>query len=196
MNNIEVELRSQFNRAKYEELYRLFQHQAEQLGVDDKDMHFFIYPDKLLKVVNNLAKKTAKISLKLNKIGLAGNDFEEHEVFIAPEQVAETITIFKLIAGTEAEYQHTFNQRDNYNYKGVEIALKWSNNWGYHLELEKMVEIQEDVTAAEQEMQKLAEELGIRIMTQEELKELTDRIDAQAREGKVVEQEIPVRPEL
>ncbi|MCD6225989.1 hypothetical protein J7J95_02855 [bacterium] len=103
---------------------------AEDLGPDDKNILFFILPDKLLKVVDNKPKRTAKIVLKLNKIG-KGSDFEETEIPIDPSQVEKVVTMFKKLGFTEV--QESSQKHHNYRYKDVEIALKWSKVWGYHI---------------------------------------------------------------
>ena len=61
--NIEVELRSQFKRSDYERLYKYLKENAKDLGEDDKEMHFYIFPDKLLKVVNNITKQKDRKSV-------------------------------------------------------------------------------------------------------------------------------------
>lgn len=37
------------------------------------------------------------------------------------------------------DIQNTFQKRHNFIYKEVELALKFSDTWGYHLELEVVV---------------------------------------------------------
>ena len=154
---------------------------AQDLGEDDKDVYFFLFPDKLLKTVHNTSKKTAKIVLKLNKIG-KGNDFEETEVSIAQQDFDKATKLFiKIHAG---EYMHSFQKRHNYLYGGVELALKWSEAWGHHLELEVVVS---DV-ARKEEMEKkiaiVAKELGVYIMTDQELLEFTQAAEVEYKNKK------------
>ena len=94
-------------------------------------------PDKLLKVVDNISKNNAKIVLKLNKIG-KGSDFEEIEIPIGREQINDFVKILNALGFTD-NIMHSFQKRQNYVYKGVEVALKHSEVWGYHLELEIMI---------------------------------------------------------
>lgn len=77
--NIEIEFRSMFGKTKYLGLMKFLGENGEDLGEDDRDTYFFIFEDKLLKVVKYLTKKSGKISLKLNRIG-KGSDFEEIEI--------------------------------------------------------------------------------------------------------------------
>ena len=173
--NIEVEFRSIFDNDKHRELAEFLGVNAESLGDDDKDVYFFIFPDKLLKVVNNVSKKTAKLVLKLTKIG-QGSAFEEIEVPIEQSDVDKAVRIFTSLGCDNV--MRSYQQRHNYLYKGIELALKYSDHWGYHLELEIMISDPRDKEAAEEKINAIASELGVHIMTDEELKEFTAKAEA------------------
>lgn len=172
--NIEIEFRCRFNEKKYKQLKDFFKKNAKNLGEDDKDVYFFMFPDKLLKTVNEVSKKKAKIVLKLNKIG-KGNDFEEIEIPIEQKYFEKTAEIFKALK--TRDFMHSFQKRHNYLYKGVELALKWSEIWGYHLELEiKINDINQKLTA-EKKILAVAKELDVRIMTNDDLKKFTKKAE-------------------
>ena len=175
MKNIEIEFRSRFSRLKYNELKTFLGKNADDLGDDNKDVYFFLFPDKLLKVVDNVSKKSAKIVLKLNKIG-KGSHFEEIEIPIDRKYFKKTAKTFILLGF--GDYMHSFQKRHNYSYKGVELALKWSKIWGYHLELEVVVNKMIKKAPAEKKIFSVAEELGVKIMTDDELKKFTRRAEA------------------
>lgn len=172
---IEVEFRARFDEDKYKELELFLKAKAEDLGKDDKNVFFFIFPDKLLKVVDNVSKKTAKIVLKLNKIGL-GSDFEEIEIPISSSEVSKAVNMLSLL-NLGADLMESFQKRHNYRYKGVEVALKYSNHWGYHLEIETMIDSLEQKKEAEQKIKEVAKELDIHLMTDEELKAFTQEAE-------------------
>ncbi|MEK6839910.1 MAG: CYTH domain-containing protein, partial [Nanoarchaeota archaeon] len=157
--NIEIEFRAMFGSEKYEELEKFLNDNAKDLGEDDKDVYFFMFPDKLLKVVNNVSKRNAKFVLKLNKIG-RGSDFEEIEVPISQKDFEKTADIFTNLKMGDS--MHSFQKRHNYLYKGVELALKWSEIWKYHLELEIVVNDPIDKTKAENKIFAVAKELGVK----------------------------------
>jgi adenylate cyclase class IV len=173
--NIEIELRSRFSLEKYNELEKFFTTHASDLGEDDRDVYFFLFPDKLLKAVHNVSKKSAKLVLKLNKIG-KGSDFEEIEIPIRQEDFEKAAHMF--IALETGEYMRSYQKRHNYLYKEVECALKWSELWGYHLELEIVVKDKKEKATAEEKIRFVAEELGVKIMTDQELKEFTEKAEA------------------
>jgi predicted adenylyl cyclase CyaB len=174
--NIEIEHRARFEEGKYNELQKFLGASAEDLGQDDKDVYFFLFPDKLVKTVNNVSKKTAKIVLKLNKIG-KGSDFEEIEIPIHQEDFDKATKLF--ITLETGEYMRSYQKRHNYLYRDIELALKWSEDWGHHLELEVVVNDISKKEDAEKKIFALAEELGVKIMTNQELLEFTQVAEAE-----------------
>jgi len=175
MKNIEVELRSQFDKKTYDRILEFLTENAKDLGTDDKRVWFFFMPERLLKVTNNVSKRTGKITLKLTKIG-HGSSFEEIEFPIAEEDVEKAVRIFETL-GHKYLVEPTILRHD-FEYKDVEIAIKYSETWGYHLELEMMVNSKDEAPAAEEKMHAVAQELGINIMTDDELKDFTGHVEA------------------
>lgn len=171
---IEVEFRARFDEKKYEELKKFLSERAEDLGEDDKDVFFFLFPDKLLKAVNNVSKGSAKIVLKLNKIG-KGSDFEEIEVPVAQRDFEKAAKIFTKVLTCDS--MRSFQKRHNYLYQEVELALKWSEIWGHHLELEVVVGDPSSKSEAEKKIFAVAEELGVTVMTDAELREFTEKAE-------------------
>ncbi len=174
-NNIEIELRSVFNKKKYNEIKKFLKEKAKDLGADNKDVYFFIMPDKLSKVVNNISKGDAKIVTKLNKIG-QGDLFKEIEVTINKKDFEKAVKLFKSLDLTN-NVMHSFQQRHNYLYKEVELALKYSEVWGYHLEMEIVINGLKKEKEAKKKLCSVAKELNVQIMTDEELTKFTQKAE-------------------
>jgi len=174
--NIEIEFRSLFNGEKHQELMAFLSKNAEDLGEDDKDTYFFIFKDKLLKVVKNISKGTGKIVLKLGRIGQK-LDWEEMEI---PLHIDEVDRLAQLFLALHLPGQMIYNgqKRHNFLYKGVEIAVKHSEDWGYHAELEVVINNSEEKSEAEEKIREVAKELGLSLMTDEEQLKLTRSIEA------------------
>ncbi len=181
--NIEIEYRSRFSEVDYKRLFDFLTHHAKNLGQDDKDVFFFIMPDKLLKVVNEIAKKKAKIVLKLNKIG-KGSDFEELEIPIRQDSVMPAVRLFKHLELTN-NIMHSFQKRHNFFYRGVEIALKHSDEWDYHAELETVISNTKDKKDAIEKIAKVTKELDIRLMSEKELREFTRKAEIKYRRKRI-----------
>jgi len=174
LKNIEVEYRAKFSKAKYDKLLKFLLKKAKDLGADDKRVWFFCLPDKLLKVTHNISLKSGKITLKLTKIG-KGSHFEEIEFPVGEESVEPAIKLF-----TNLGYKYLFEPvilRHNFSYKGVELALKYSKTWGYHLELEIEIASLAQKGRAEEKIFKVAGELGVKLMSEEELWTFTQNIE-------------------
>jgi predicted adenylyl cyclase CyaB len=174
MKNIEVELRSLIDECKFIKLNRYLRNHGKYLGEDNKDTFFFLFSDKLLKVTNNFSKHSAKITLKLNKIG-RGSDFKEIEIPISQDDVGKTIEAFKHLGFRDNQYSYQY--RHNYIYKGIEIAVKYTQSWGFHVELELLVDEDEDKEEVKRKILAVAESIGLQIMSDKELKDFTSKID-------------------
>lgn len=171
MKNIEIEFRAIITKDKYEWLNNLLKLKAEDLGEDNKETVFYILPDKLFKVVNETSKKKAKIVLKTNRLG-CGIDFGEWELAISPNDYEKAVEMFNGI-NLPGKSTKAWQERHNYLYKGVEVAVKFSEQWKYHVEMEIVIDDISKKNEAEIQIKKLADELGIKLMTEDEIKEFT-----------------------
>ncbi|PIZ57454.1 hypothetical protein COY23_01390 [bacterium (Candidatus Torokbacteria) CG_4_10_14_0_2_um_filter_35_8] len=190
MKNIEIELRSLIDENKFIELNRFLKENGKYLGEDNKDTHFFLFPDKLLKVTNNLSKQSAKITLKLNKIG-KGSDFKEIEIPISQVDVDKTVEAFKYLGFTNNQYSYQF--RNNYMYKDIGIAVKYTQSWGFHVEMDLVISEEDNKEETYKQISSVAKELGLTIMSDDELKKLTDKIDNGWNRGKYTKDTFKVK---
>lgn len=182
---MEIEMRARFDEGTYDRLVERLERDGEDLGRDDKHIYFYVLPDKLLKVTDNTAAGTAKISLKTSRIG-QGAAFPETEIAIAREDVPAAVRVFNAL-GFEKRMHQAFNRRHNFRFQGVEIAVKWSEAWGHHAEFEVLLDdaasgaAQEEATAR---IRAVAAELGIDLMSEQELAEFTAAFEAAEQERK------------
>ncbi|MEV7170004.1 CYTH domain-containing protein [Streptomyces sp. NPDC093224] len=187
---IEIEMRARFTKEAHDQLVARLKADGEDLGNDDKHIYFYVLPDQLLKVTDNTAAGTAKITLKGSKIG-QGSAFAETEFAIAPADVAAAVKVFNGL-GFEAAMHEAFNFRHNYRFAGVEIAVKWSEAWGYHAEFELLLDDAASDAARDEATAKImdvAAELGVTLMTEQELADFTAAFEAAEQERKEREQQ-------
>lgn len=175
----EVELRAQFDKAQYNKLMEYLHKSAKDLGQDDRVNYIFIFPNKFLKIVHATSQATAKLAFKQGNLGTS-RSFKEIEVEFDASKFADMAEIFKKLE-LPAKVHKTAQIRHNYLFKGVEIAMKHSKNWGYHAELEIMVDNISQRDKAEIKIKTVAEELGIKLMSNKEIIELRHRIDAKSK---------------
>ncbi len=164
---IEVEFRARFSQGEHERLKTFLDEHAECLGPDDKRCIYYIFHDRLLKIVHNISKHDAKVSLKMNRLG-EGSAFRETEVYFQEKDFDAMKELFNHL-DLGATIAEEGQQRINYIYKGCEIALKYGKTWGYHLEIEKMIPDSSMQEQAEKDIRSVTDELGIQIMTEEEI---------------------------
>lgn len=192
---VEIEMRARFPKGVHDQLVARLKAAGEDLGPDDKHIYFYVLPDQLLKVTDNTAADTAKITLKGSRIG-QGAAFEETEFAIARDDVAAAVKLFNAL-GFEAAMHEAFNFRHNYRFDGVEIAVKWSEAWGYHAEFEVLLEDGAPDAAraeAEAKITDVAMALGVTLMTEQELADFTAAFEAAEKERKECEQQAaPIR---
>lgn len=179
---LEIEKRGLLNEEKYNELLSFLSENAKNLGEDDKDVVYYIYDDKLLKVVNNLSKNNAKISLKMNKLGDSVAT-EELEVFFDKDNFLQMKKIIEKVCSPKQIIEGE-QKRKNFMYKECEISVKWSKDYQYHFEIEKMTENKSDISLLEKEIDIVLSELGLISMTNDEIKSFQKKIEETAKDSK------------
>lgn len=178
-------MRARFDRSTYDRLISRLEQQGKDLGCDDKHIYFYVLPRKLLKVTDNTAAGSAKITLKSSRIG-QGAAFPESEIPIAREDVPVAVRIFNEL-GFEATMHEAFNERRNFRFRGVEIAMKWSQAWGPHAEFEVLLDDapgQAALDEAETRIRRAAADLGVTLMSEQELADFTAAFEAAERDRK------------
>ncbi|OGG78299.1 hypothetical protein A3A36_03045 [Candidatus Kaiserbacteria bacterium RIFCSPLOWO2_01_FULL_52_12b] len=177
----EIEHRALLTDESYKTLADKLAHEATLLGTDDKEISYYIFPDKLLKVARNISKGTGKLSLKLNTLG-AGSSFQEFEVLF-PEDSFETMKSICERISTPDQVISGTQKRTDYKYKEVEIALKWSEDWGYHVEFEIMIPDLSGKDAADTHIAEVAKALSVTLMTEEEVGAFLAEVRSKKKDG-------------
>lgn len=172
----EIEHRALLTEELFSELESTLLKDGNFLGQDDKEVAYYIFSEKLLKVVKNTSKKTGVLSLKLNALG-NGSSFQEFELSFAPEDFDTMRTICDSISTPNQVIVGT-QRRKNFSYNDVEIALKWSEDWGYHAEFELMIEDLSEKDSADAKIRQVAGELSVTLMTEEEVAAFSAKVRA------------------
>jgi adenylate cyclase class IV len=175
MTHIEIEFRSTITKEKFDWLNDFLSSNGQDLGRDDKETMFYVMPDNFFKVVNETSKKQAKIVLKSGHIG-SSHALKEWEIKISPSDFETTVELFSYLL-SDSKKIRSHQTRHNYLYQGVEIAVKYSEEWQYHVEMEIIINDNKEKTSGEEKIKKLAQELGIKLMTNEEVKNFAKKIE-------------------
>jgi adenylate cyclase class IV len=168
---IEVEERAMFSREEHDRLMAFLLAHATDLGRDNRRIHWFPLDGGHLKVSDAVDQGKAKIAYKGGAIG-GDSTFRELEISISRDQIDQYVALFQAL-GLGGLYHESPNDRHNFEYLGVEIALKYSEAWGHHAELEILLDdgaTADQITAAKAKIRQVADKLQVHIMTPEELR--------------------------
>lgn len=139
---------------------------AQSQKSDNKTSYFFVLADINVSIASSPAKTVVKY--KGGQLG-KGNGFVEHEFAIDPQGLPEALKLFSVLLKCEPQVSEQF--RINYDMgDGVEVALKYTHMWGFHLEFEKVYRAADEADKGHREEQarveltKLAKQLGVQFI--------------------------------
>lgn len=172
--NIEVERRAVVDQDTWQALSKTLKTSgAEDLDDDDTETTFYLTDTWQAKVQRRLAPGgEAKIAWKSG-----GNDGaaqrKEIEVPIDVAHIGEANQLVAALA-PQAKVFETLQRRHDYRLDGVGIAVKHSDDWGYHVEFDMVIE--DDARAAEaiRQIEAVADKLGVRLLSADEEKQLVE----------------------
>jgi hypothetical protein len=153
---------------------------AQTSTLDNKISYFFVLPDVNISIAASPDKTVVKY--KGGQLG-RGNGFEEHEFSIQPDALPEAIKLFSSLLKLAPQVSEQF--RINYDMgNNIEVALKYTQMWGFHLELEKLYTAtdgtkHEQAAQAKHELETVAEQLVIHFITDEAM----ERFKAEGQQG-------------
>ena len=187
---IEIEYRSLITEEDFLRLKKFLGEHAQNLGDDNKDTYFYVWPDKVIKVVDNKTTGKAKIVLKPGRIHTQSH-FHESELTLIP---AEISTAKQFCENLEPEkIMQAYQFRTNYEYKGVEIAVKYTQSFGFHVELEILVDDENKKEEAGERIRLVAEELGIRLLSAEDLQRVVVELEGGMNYGAYTNENFPYK---
>lgn len=166
---IEVEKRGLLTKERYLDLISRLHKDAIEKGENNTETFFYLQESAQTKVQRNVSSKSAKIAWKSG--GNSGTEKRtEIELAIQYKDYDLANTLVKKLL-TDAQVFSTNQLRRDYVLDGVQIALKYSEDWGYHAELEQVVDSDAGVDSAIQSITSLADKLDIRLLSKEEERE-------------------------
>lgn len=172
---IEVEKKAIVTKDELESVRKaLIEMGAKDLGENNTESYFYLQDDCQLKVQLRTSKGDAKIAWKSGGFNGAAAREEIELPFPLDSGEAAQKLVERLLPN--AQKVKTIQVRHDLKLGDIEIALKWSEQWNYHIELDTEVESEADAEQAKEKLQTLADKLAIHLMTEVEEKALTDAI--------------------
>ena len=171
--NIEVELRGLMSEEKYHQIIIFLSKKASHITNDSKISYFFVVPKGILKISNQSINNTAKISYKDGNV--SKNILMEYEIQISPDDTEKGISMFKSLGFKNVN--EVRQDRINFKYKGAEIAIKITPDFGPHFEIEMMARDKADAVKKRMRIQILCNELGLEPLTRRQMDKLVHSIN-------------------
>jgi|GEM_PF-784045 len=166
-----------------------------QKEIDNKHSFFFVLPDVNISIASS--HKETKVKYKGGQLG-KGNGFEEIEYNIERDSLPEAIKLFTKLLGLPP--QESFQFRINYSLDDdIEIALKYTEMWGFHLEAERVYvassEAEKALKQAESKdkLDHLASTLGFSYITDQEMVVFTEQCKQEKKRGEYLNDEFRER---
>jgi hypothetical protein len=137
--------------------------------IDNKSSYFFVLSDINLSIASSVGRTVIKY--KGGQLGL-GNGFEELEVPIPQTSLQDSIQLFSTLLGIKPQFSEQF--RINYDLgNNIEMALKYTQTWGFHLEIEKLYQhtanLDEEKQKAKHELDEIAKKLDISFINDKDM---------------------------
>jgi predicted adenylyl cyclase CyaB len=174
MCNIEVEKRGFLTKDYYESIgFKLITLGAADIGENNSETIFFLLDNSQVKVQKNISKKIAKIAWKSD--GNTGVESrKEIEVPININDFDSSVEIFSKILKNAQIFQTKQNRHD-YRMNDIEIAIKYSDDWGYHIEIETIVHNSSDVANGLKLIKEFAQTINVTLILPDEEKAFVEK---------------------
>ena len=169
----EVELRGFLSESDYRGLLKQFTEQALEIEEDHRETTFFIIPNATLKVAKLTSKRQAKVALKLGDIAKSASQ-KELELDLKESEFDTAVQIFKNLGFSKI--QDTRQLRHNVVIDDIVLSLKWSADWGYHFEVEKLVLSEADVKSAMASLKSFCQLHGLSPLSDQEFEDFCNRV--------------------
>jgi adenylate cyclase class IV len=172
---LEVELRGFFSDEKeFNDRLAALRAIASSVEEDHRDTVFFMIKDATLKVARLNSKRRAKIAYKGGDI-VRSKAQKEIEMEIPYDSYDDAIAMF--VALGFSDMQLTQQVRYNLIVGEFEIAMKWSKDWGYHFEAEKVVCGETEAERAELDLAAFCHSHHLRALSEAEFEAFRTAVD-------------------
>ena len=178
---IEVEFRALVSEKDHARIKKFLDKHAKTIRHQEQASYYFHDSGKAFKLVHDKGQEQIRAAYKSKDIADAGHA-DEFEISIDPSQELAAVNMFKGLLGLD-KVIYDEQVRTDYDYRGVEIALKWSEGWGHHLEFEVLVGSVSEIKAAETLIRQVADELAVKLMTDHQVSELVASIHQKLENG-------------
>lgn len=169
---VEVELRGLLEKNQFNILSEKLEEQYH--GEDDnKETHFYVTNDFILKI--EIRDNPKEIFLIVKDGDETKNVLEEIEVRLDRSDLPNVTRIFDILGYSKVNIVK--QKRRNYSLEdNIVLSLKYTEDWGYHFEIEKIVELN-DADETKKLLADKCESLNLKFMNGSEIAEKINQIN-------------------
>lgn len=168
----EYEERAFLDDKSFARIKQYLDNHSTQSTLDNKQSFFFVLPDVNVSIA--ASEKETKVKYKGGQLG-RGNGFEEIEFIIQHDSLQDAIKLFSSFLSIKPQESYQF--RINYTLdNSIEVALKYSEMWGFHMEVERIYVAKNEPRKAFEESQSksilksFADSLDFKYINDEQMK--------------------------
>jgi len=171
---IEVEVRGLLSKEKWLSLTSYLKQYSEKYEDDNKLSYFFVISNGILKVNDEITKKTAKIVYKYGDE--SKNILDEYEITINKKDVSKAVDMFVNLGYKDVN--RVQQKRINFQYKDTIFSLKDTPDFGPHFEIEKKAKNKSDAIKKRAELKQICKDLGVVPMTPKQIRDLIIKVNS------------------
>lgn len=161
----ELELRGKLTENEYRAASKALSLNSKPLE-NNKMSQFFVFTNGILKV--SLHESLGKTVLSLKIGDESSNELHEYEVKLGgDEDFDKCVDLIEALGYRKRELVR--QQRVDYELGDVVISLKYTEDWGYHFEAEKLISDTASAPEARSELEAVCDLYGLKYMSPNEL---------------------------
>ncbi len=171
----EIELRGRLDELEFVQLKAKLDYLSVGM-INDKNSQFFDFKNGILKVSEHIQQQKIVLSLKIGDE--TDSNLEEYEVDFFHGQFLQIIELIVKLGYSKRELVN--QKRIDYKIDDVNIAIKHTPDWGYHFEIEKVIDSHShayNVGKTRKYLIDFCKSLGITPMTKSELTNFLNSIN-------------------
>lgn len=170
MPHIEIELRAVVSLEKLEEVRCFLEGKKTRSRQDNKTSYFFVIPENILKIVN----QNNKAFIVFKEWDETKSVLHELNIPIAYEDTEKALHIFHTLWLQSNKVEQI---RTNYFYKWAEIALKYTKDRWYHIEVDVSTNDSEKIDFCKNKAREICQELWIQPLNENQIQEKINEIN-------------------
>lgn len=153
---------------------------AKDLGENNTRTVFFHPEDARVKVQENMSKGTAKVVWKSGGSLKANDSRTEIELPFSPSDFDIAVDLVKAFLSGVEFFSARVQERHDYKLGDVNVSVKYSEDYGYHVECDLNVSSDDQVDDGLRKIEQVAQGLGLHTLSSDEENDFMKKMELRA----------------